>query len=297
VKRFALIGAAGYVAPKHYEAIRQVGGEVVAICDPSDSVGAIDRYFPRAEYFREVEVFDRHLDLLRRNGEGVDYLSICTPNYLHDAHCRLAMRNGADAICEKPVVLRPHNLRSLQRCERETGRTVHPILQLRCSSALHELKEWVDDHARDRPLSTPPNLAIEYHTFRGPWYGRSWKGRSDMSGGLIYNIGIHILDALLWVLGPVVDTVSYPVQDDAAGARFDLQCERGTAKVALSTTGEPAHRWISVDGHVPGYLGLDDLPNLHPAAYRAILDGTGLTLFDAMPAIELADRLTNGATQ
>lgn len=288
MKRFALLGAAGYVAPKHMQAIREIGGDLVAICDPSDSVGVIDRYFPECEYFREIESLDRHLEKLRREDRGIDYLSICTPNYLHDAHCRMAMRLDADAICEKPVVLEPHNLDALREIERETQRRVRPIMQLRHSSKLQELREVV----RHR---TDLRARLSYYAFRGPWYDQSWKGDGAKSGGLICNIGIHALDMLLWLFGDLIK-ITHQVQAPRR-TKLSLEMERADIEVVLSLNlkthivrsgGCVGRRILSINDMCEVDLSFGDL---HTAAYQAIVDGEGLFLHDARPAIELASRL------
>ncbi len=194
--RFALIGAGGYVAPRHMEAIKAIGGDLVAIVDPHDSIGVIDRYFPDCHFFTEVERFERHLDRLRRDGEGVDYVSVCSPNYLHDAHCRLALRNDAHAICEKPVVVNPRNLDLLLALEKDTGKRIYPVHQLRLSEKLQTFRESI------LTAPQPPSMGtLTYITPRGQWYDWSWKGDANRSGGILANIGIHMLDALCWIFG------------------------------------------------------------------------------------------------
>ncbi|KKM82136.1 hypothetical protein LCGC14_1322640 [marine sediment metagenome] len=293
MKRFALLGAAGFIAPRHMRAIRDVGGDLVAICDPSDSVGVIDQYFPNCEYFREIGSLDRHLEKLRREGSGIDYLSICTPNYLHDAHCRMALRLDADAICEKPVVIEPHNIDALRAIEDETTRCVRPILQLRSSTALYDLRDQIQRACLN--TGERVSVVVQYYTFRGQWYGRSWKGQTAKSGGLLYNIGIHVLDLLGWLLGPF-DSCSGALdleQRRSTHAHLKLVFARGDADVTLSldpTIGSDArYRRIDVSGGgITWSREVSDFGDLHTAAYRAILDGDGLTLEDARPAIELA---------
>ena len=298
--RFALLGAAGYVAPKHMRAIAAVGGDLVAICDPHDAVGVVDQYFPSCRYFREPEILDRHLERFRSTERAVDYVSICTPNYLHDAHCRMAMRAGADAICEKPLTLKPHNLDALTDVENETGRRVHPILQLRHSAELAAMRDLI------RSSTGPFQMVVQYYTQRGPWYRRSWKGDPDRSGGPITNIGIHILDACLWLLGgEKVGVLDNRLVNGKHLIR--LSCDKGIADITLSLgygpDGERAWRRINLYRHdfVPqaAYvqsLDLSDFGDLHTAAYQAILDGRGLTLADARPAVALADRLRETVT-
>jgi len=194
VARFALIGAAGYIAPRHMKAIKETGNTLVAAYDPNDSVGIIDSYFPDADFFTEFERFDRHIEKLRRSGQSVDYVSICSPNYLHDAHIRFALRNGAHAICEKPIVLNPWNVDALAEIEAETGRRVYTILQLRLHPAIKALKEKYSDYSGD-----PIEVDLTYITSRGSWYHHSWKGDVSKSGGIATNIGVHFFDMLAWV--------------------------------------------------------------------------------------------------
>lgn len=196
MKRFALIGAAGYIAPRHMKAIAETGNELVAAYDPNDSVGVIDSYFPKADFFTEFERFDRHIEKLRRGGNPVDYVSICSPNYLHDAHIRFALRSGAHAICEKPIVLNPWNVDALAEIEAETGLRVYTILQLRLHPAIQALKQRYADYMGD-----PLDVDLTYITSRGSWYHHSWKGDTSKSGGIATNIGVHFFDMLAWVFG------------------------------------------------------------------------------------------------
>ena len=194
-----MIGAAGYVAPRHMKAIKENGGNLLAALDPHDNVGILDSYFPEADFFTEFERFDRHLEKLRRNGVQVDYISICSPNYLHDAHIRFALRHGAHAICEKPLVLNPWNLDALRQIEEETGKTVNTILQLRLHPSIVALKEKIQSET----ASKKHKIELTYITSRGRWYDYSWKGNIQKSGGVATNIGVHFFDMLIDVFGPV----------------------------------------------------------------------------------------------
>jgi UDP-N-acetyl-2-amino-2-deoxyglucuronate dehydrogenase len=300
VKRYALLGVAGYVAPKHLQAIRETGGELVAACDPHDSVGVLDRYFPRCRYFPEIERFERHLDRLRRDGEAVDFVSICTPSYLHDAHCRLALRNGAHAICEKPLVLKPANLAALEAVERETDRRVFPILQLRHSAALRDL--------RQRVLNGDQKLAVQldYVTYRGPWYDQSWKGRAGQSGGLLTNIGVHLFDLLVWMFGAPAAGAPLVVEGAERTLRGRLKLPRANVLWMLSLDhaalprasverGDTAWRRLTADGLFSEQL--EDFGDLHTEAYRAILKGEGLRIDDVRPSLELVARLRRMAEE
>ena len=199
MKKFALVGAAGYIAPRHMKAIKQTNNELVAALDRFDSVGGIDAFFPNADFFTEPERFDRHLSKLKSNGKKVDYVSICSPNYLHDAHIRLALRNGADAICEKPLVLNPWNIDALADIEKETGGKINNILQLRLHPSIIALKKKVEEG----PAEKVYDIDLSYLTSRGKWYHVSWKGDHEKSGGIATNIGIHFFDMLTWIFGSV----------------------------------------------------------------------------------------------
>ena len=285
MKKFALIGCAGFVAPRHMKAIKDTGNELIAALDPHDSVGILDSYFPDSSFFTEFERFDRHLEKLKRSGEGVDYVSICSPNYLHDAHCRLALRLGADAICEKPLVLNPWNLDQLQELENERGKKIYTVLQLRLHNELIELKKKIND--------TKHKVVINYVTPRGKWYGRSWKGDVTKSGGLATNIGIHLFDMVIWLFGNYKevsvlynepDYVSGIVLLDKAEVHFSLSTKRGDLPDGYSS-----YRSIKIDGKE---LRFDkSFGDLHTAIYKDILDGNGFGIEDARPSIKLVHKI------
>ena len=296
MKNFAITGVAGFVAPRHLEAIRATGNRLVAAVDPHDAVGVLDRYAFDVRFFTEIERFDRHLEKLRRGPEEqrVHYLSICSPNYLHDAHIRMALRVGADAICEKPIVINPWNLDALQELEHETGRRVSTILQLRLHPALVALKKRIaegDPRHRYR-------VNLTYMTSRGRWYQVSWKGVAERSGGLATNIGIHFFDMLVWLFGPVV-TSEVNVRDEwRTGGRFELE----RADVSWFMSADPADlpfeatagkkttfRSITVDGEEVEFS--EGFTELHTRSYEEILAGRGFGLADARPSIELAHRV------
>jgi UDP-N-acetyl-2-amino-2-deoxyglucuronate dehydrogenase len=296
MKNFALIGAAGYVAPRHLEAIRATGNQLVVAVDPHDSVGILDRYFPNARFFTEVERFDRHLEKLRRRGpdDAVHYVSICSPNYLHDAHCRLALRVGADAICEKPLVINPWNLDQLAELEADTGHTVWTVLQLRVHPLLVALREKL--------LAAPPRekakVDLGYITRRGSWYHYSWKGDVERSGGLAMNIGVHFFDLLVWLFGGVESTETHLAQGDRMAGAIEL--ERASVRWFLSVNsddlpeatraaGRPAWRSLTIDGEE---IEVSDVfSDLHNRVYEAILAGNGYRSADARQAIELVHRI------
>jgi UDP-N-acetyl-2-amino-2-deoxyglucuronate dehydrogenase len=289
MKRFALIGAAGYVAPRHMRAIKETGNELVAAFDVFDSVGVIDSYFPSADFFTEFERFDRHIDLRRRRGEGVDIVSICSPNYLHDAHVRFALRSGADAICEKPLVLNPWNIDGLAEMERETGRSAHTILQLRLHPTIVELRERIQ---RADP-KTHYDVDLTYITSRGRWYFVSWKGDERKSGGIATNIGVHFFDMLHFLFGDLKENVlNYyspaiaggRLEYDRASVRWFLSCDSRCLPEAATSAGLTTYRSITVDGDELEFSG--GFTDLHIQSYQEILAGRGFSLEENRCAIE-----------
>ncbi len=290
---FALTGVAGYVAPRHLQAIRDTGNTLVAAVDPHDSVGVLDRFFNQVAFFTEFERFDRHLEKLRRRSpeEGVQWLSVCAPNHLHDAHIRLALRVGADAICEKPLVLNPWNLDALAELERESGQRVFTVLQLRVHPALIKLKEKLDSAAGAKRH----DVRLSYVTGRGPWYRYAWKGDASRSGGVATNIGIHFFDMLMWLFGPVqASEVHVSTEQRAAGF---LTLDRADVTWFLSIDpadlpfetkpGEPAtYRSVNVDGEEVEFSG--GFTDLHTRVYEETLAGRGFGIEDARPSVDLA---------
>lgn len=296
MKNFALIGAAGYVAPRHMKAINDTGNRLVAAVDPHDAVGVLDRYTLDVEFFTEIERFDRHLEKLRRGAEEnrVHYVSICSPNYLHDAHIRLALRVGAHAICEKPLVINPWNLDALQGLQRETGCSVHTVLQLRLHPEIVALRERL---ARERPAQ-PSEVSLTYVTARGRWYDTSWKGSDERSGGIVVNIGIHLFDLLLWLFGPVTACEVHMRE----GRRIAGFLELATARVRWFLSTDPADlpfaphhgrsatfRSIAVDGEEVEFS--EGFSELHTRVYEETLAGRGFGIEDSRPAIELSYRI------
>lgn len=291
-KKFGLIGVGGYVAPRHMKAIKAVGGDLIAAVDPKDSVGIMDSHFPDARFFVEFERFDRHIDKLRRSGTGVDYISICSPNYLHDAHCRFALRSDAHAICEKPLVLNPWNLDGLAELQQDTGKQISTILQLRLHPAIQALKQKVDESAR-----SDHKVTLTYITSRGPWYHVSWKGEEGKSGGVATNIGIHFFDMLLYVFG-AVQSQKLQLRDEHRAAGM-IECERAKIQWFMSVDrrdlpdglpdGQPTFRSIDVDGEdVEFSSGFTDL---HTRSYEEILAGRGFDIETVRPSIELASKI------
>ena len=290
MKNFALIGAAGFVAPRHMKAIRDTGNRLVAALDPHDNVGILDSYFPDTDFFTEFERFDRHLDKLKRTGTGIDYVSICSPNYLHDAHIRFALRQGADAICEKPLVLNPWNLDALEEIEKETGKQLHTILQLRLHPEIIALKKKVEEAAPGKKYE----IDLTYITSRGRWYDYSWKGNLQKSGGVATNIGVHFFDMLIFLFGSVKG-----LQLKRQGDRMvsgELELEKATVNWLLSIdskdlpfsaveSGKRTYRKITVDNQEIEFSG--GFEDLHTACYQSILSGGAFGISQARPAIEL----------
>lgn len=296
MKSFGLMGVGGFVAPRHLRAIADTGHRLIAACDPFDSVGVIDSYFPDAAFFAEVERFDRFLEKQRRKGpgQGIDYLSVCSPNYLHDAHVRLALRVGADAICEKPLVISPWNLDQLAALEEEYGKRVYTVLQLRLLPELVALKERLASASADRKH----DVTLRYVTRRGRWYHVSWKGTEEKSGGLAMNIGVHLFDLILWLFGAAerVEVETYErervagvVELERANVRWFLSVAEADLPEDARRTGKTAFRSLTMDGEEielsPGF------GDLHTRVYEEILAGRGLGIEDARASIELAYRI------
>jgi len=296
-EKFALIGAAGYIAPRHMKAIEETGNMLVAALDPMDSVGIIDSYFPNADFFIEPERFDRHLDKLRRSGDGkVNYVSICSPNYLHDAHIRMALRNNANAICEKPLVLNPWNLDGLQEIEAETGKKIFNILQLRQHPAIINLKNKIDNLPKDKIH----DIDLTYITSRGKWYYYSWKGNLSKSGGVVTNIGIHFFDMLSWIFGDVVsnslhllnpEKASGLLQLKNANVRWYLSIDKQDLPKQAIQNNQPTYRSITVDGEEIEFSG--GFTDLHTESYRNILLDNGYGISEARNSIEIAHLIRN----
>ncbi len=291
MKHFALVGAAGYVAPRHMKAIKDTGHSLIAAFDPKDSVGIIDSYFSDADFFVEFERFDRHVDKLRRKGERVDYVSICSPNYLHDAHIRFALRNQADAICEKPLVLNPWNIDALVEIERDTGRRIYNILQLRLHPAIRALREKIAAAEANKLF----DVDLTYITSRGHWYYTSWKGTVEKSGGIATNIGIHFFDMLGWVFGGVRGNVVHLHRPDAAAGvlefdrarvRWFLSINAAHLPEAAKVSGKRTYRSILVDRDELEFS--DGFTELHSESYRDILGGGGYGLDAARASIQTA---------
>jgi UDP-N-acetyl-2-amino-2-deoxyglucuronate dehydrogenase len=290
MKNFALIGAAGFIAPRHLKAIRDTGNRLLAALDPFDSVGIMDSYFPNADFFTEFERFDRHIEKLKRNDTKVDYVSICTPNYLHDAHIRFGLRQRADVICEKPLVLNPWNLEALEEIERETGKKIYNILQLRLHPSVIELKKKVASGPPDKVY----DIDLAYLTSRGHWYYTSWKGNINKSGGIATNIGVHFYDMLTFIFGDVKQNIVHlHTHDRAAGylelekarVRWFLSINYDTIPDQIREAGQRTYRSITIGDEVFEFSG--GFTELHTKSYEEILNGRGFGLMEARKAIRL----------
>ncbi len=293
-KNFALIGAAGYIAPRHMKAIADNGHNLSAAFDPHDCVGVLDNYFPQASFFTEFERFDRHVDKVRREGSGIDYVSVCSPNYMHDAHIRFGLRNNANVICEKPMVLNPWNLDALETIEAESDHKLYNILQLRLHPAIQQLKQEVERGDKDKIY----DINLTYITGRGHWYHASWKGNIQKSGGVVTNIGIHFFDVLLWVFGPVQKSIVHLHNHDRA-AGF-LQLRQANIRWFLSINADLIPEKVQ-NKRVYRSLQFNEKPfdfsegfdDLHTKSYEDILQGRGFYLDDCRPSIELVYQIRN----
>ncbi|MDA3890983.1 MAG: Gfo/Idh/MocA family oxidoreductase [Salinivirgaceae bacterium] len=296
MNNFGLIGAAGYIAVRHLKAIQETNNNLVAALDPFDSVGIIDSYFPEADFFTEFERFDRHIYKLNREGKAVDYVSICSPNYLHDSHIRFALRQGADAICEKPLVLNPWNVEALKDYEKETGKRVYNVLQLRLHPSIIELKKKIDEGDPNKIY----DVDLTYLTSRGKWYHFSWKGDVSKSGGIATNIGIHFFDMLSWIFGDVKENIVHVRTDNKAAGfihlkrarvRWFLSVDHNDLPQEIKEKGQRTYRSIQIEGNELEFSG--GFTDLHTQTYQGILDGKGFGLDDAMNSIVTAHDIRN----
>ncbi len=296
MKNFALIGAAGYIAVRHLKAIKDTGNNLVAALDPFDSVGIMDSYFPEADFFTEFERFDRHIYKLKREGRPIDYVSICSPNYLHDSHIRFALRQGADAICEKPLVLNPWNVEALKEYEQETGKKVYNILQLRYHDAIIGLKKEIEAGDPNKVY----DIDLTYFTSRGKWYHFSWKGDITKSGGVATNIGIHFFDMLTWIFGPVQENIVHERSEfhtagylrlKNARVRWFVSVDYNDIPESVKAAGKRTFRTILINGKELEFS--EGFTELHTLTYQSILSGNGYGLDDALPSITIAHQIRN----
>ena len=297
MKRFALIGAAGYIAPRHMKAIKDTGNVLVAAFDPYDGVGIMDSHFPDADFFTEFERFDRHIDKLRREGNPIDVISICSPNYLHDAHIRFGLKSGCDVICEKPLVLNPWNVDALMDIEKETGKKAYTILQLRLHPSIIALREKVLNSPKDKRFK----VALKYMTSRGKWYHHSWKGDMSKSGGIATNIGVHFFDMLTWIFGDIVenkvdihneDTASGFLKLEKADVDWFLSIDYDQIPENVKLQGKRTFRTLQMEGEEIEFS--DGFTELHTDSYKAILEGNGFPISVSKKAIEIVEGIRNG---
>ena len=295
-KNFGLIGVAGYIAVRHLRAIKDTGNNLLASLDKFDCVGLLDSYFPDSDFFVEFERFDRHFEKLKRNGTKIDYVSICSPNYLHDSHIRFALRHQADAICEKPIVLNPWNITALQEIEKETGKRVYTILQLRLHPVILELRERI----KNAPSDKIHDIDLTYITSRGHWYDISWKGDVQKSGGVATNIGVHFFDMLGWIFGePVKNIVHISEKNKAAGylelknarIRWFLSLDNKDIPSGIRESGKRTYRSITVDGEEIEFS--EGFTDLHTLTYQEILSGRGFGLEDSHQSIQTVYEIRN----
>jgi len=297
MKNFALIGASGYIAPRHLKAIKETGNNLICALDPYDGIGIMDSFFPHADFFTEPERFDRHLDKLRRQGEQkIDFVSICSPNYLHDAHMRMALRNDAHAICEKPLVLNPWNLDALQEIEQETGKKIYTILQLRLHPAIQKLKKQIEAGPKDKVY----DVNLTYITSRGKWYFISWKGDVHKSGGVATNIGVHFFDMLGWIFGDfkgVELEVNQPQKTggklyfEKANVNWFLSVDENDLPIEAVISQKRTYRKINVEDEELEFS--DGFTDLHTISYKDILTGGGFGIEDTRKSIQIVSSLRN----
>jgi UDP-N-acetyl-2-amino-2-deoxyglucuronate dehydrogenase len=296
MKNFALIGAGGYIAPRHMKAVKDTGNNLIAALDKHDSVGILDSYFPEAEFFVEFERFDRHIEKLRRLGTHTDYVAVCSPNYLHDAHIRFGLRIGANVICEKPLVLNPWNIDGLTEIEKETGKKIFTILQLRLHPAIIALREKVQKNSSGKKYE----IDLRYVTSRGHWYHISWKGDPQKSGGIATNIGIHFFDMLIWIFGDVkinevhqhtADTASGKLELERANVNWFLSIDANTLPGEVKQAGKRTFRSLTIDGEAFEFS--EGFTELHTRSYEEILSGNGFPVDEARKSIELVHAIRN----
>ena len=296
MKNFALIGAGGYIAPRHMKAIKDTGNNLIAALDKNDSVGILDSYFPEADFFTEFERFDRHIEKQKRKGIKTDFVSVCSPNYLHDSHIRFGLRIGANVICEKPVVLNPWNIDALAEIEEETGNQIFTILQLRLHPAIIALKEKI----AAEPKGKKHQVELDYITSRGHWYYASWKGDIQKSGGIATNIGVHFFDMLMWIFGDVKEnivkehsqnTASGILELENASVKWRLSIDVNSLPKEVRIAGKRTYRSLNINGEAFEFS--DGFTELHTKSYAEILAGNGFPLMETRKAIELVHKIRN----
>lgn len=293
MKKFALIGAGGYIAPRHLKAIKDTGNVLIAAMDKNDSVGILDSYFPEADFFTEFERFDRHLEKQKRLGNKVDFVAVCSPNYLHDAHIRFGLRLGADVICEKPIVLNPWNVKALMEMENETGKNIYTILQLRLHPAIIALKQKIEAAPHKKY-----DIKLTYITSRGHWYHSSWKGDMEKSGGIATNIGVHFFDMLLWIFGDLQKnevsqhdkyTAAGKLELEKANVEWMLSIDAKKLPDAVAAEGKRTYRTLTIDGE--SFEFSDGFTELHTKSYEEVLQGRGFRISETLKSIELVHQI------
>lgn len=296
MRNFALIGAAGYIAPRHLRAIKDTNNTLVAAYDKFDSVGILDSYFPNAAFFTEFEIFDRHCSKIKNTEYKLDYVSICTPNYLHDAHIRYSLRLGADVICEKPLVLNPWNIDQLSKIEKETGHHINTILQLRLHDSIINLKKKIDASNENKIF----DVDLTYITSRGNWYYTSWKGDIHKSGGVATNIGVHFYDMLQWIFGKVTRNVVHVMSHDRCAGYLEFQKARVRYFLSINADNLPENavqgekrtfRTINIDGEEFEFS--QGFTELHTESYRKIIEGNGFGIEDARESVNIVHTIRN----
>lgn len=295
MKNFVLIGAGGYIAPRHMKAIKETGNNLLAAIDKHDSVGILDSYFPETDFFTEFERFDRHVEKIRRQGTPIDYVSVCSPNYLHDAHIRFGFRIGANVICEKPLVLNPWNIEALHEIEKETGRKVFNILQLRLHPKIIELRQKIQ--SQDSRIF---NIDLTYITSRGNWYFTSWKGDASKSGGIATNIGVHFFDMLIWIFGRVKknsvhllepDKASGYIELERAKIRWFLSIDVNSIPAPVRESGKKTYRSLQIEGEEFEFS--EGFTDLHTRSYEEILKNNGFPIQEVIPCISIVHEIRN----
>ena len=298
MKNFAIIGVGGYIAPRHLKAIKDTGNNLLSAYDRFDSVGIMDSYFPEASFFTEQELFDRHNAKLQRSENRLDYVTVCTPNYLHDSHTRYGLRLGCDVICEKPIVLNPWNIDALEKMEQETGHNVYTILQLRLHDSIVALKKKIDEGPKDKVY----DVDLTYITSRGLWYYTSWKGDVHKSGGVATNIGVHFYDMLSWIFGPVQENIVHVASHDRVAGFLRLKNARVRYFLTINAEHMPAnavqgekrtYRTIMIDGEEFEFS--QGFTELHTKSYEKILAGEGFRVSEARNCINIVHTIRNAA--
>lgn len=296
MKNFGIIGVAGYIAPRHLKAIKDTGNDLIVAMDKSDTVGIMDSYFPNCSFYTEYERFDRFVEKIKHSNSKLDYLSVCTPNYLHDSHIRFGLRAGADVICEKPLVLNPWNIDALEKMEEETGKRVFNILQLRLHQSIIDWKKQIEEGPKDKIY----DIDLTYITSRGTWYYASWKGQNDKSGGIATNIGVHFYDMLSWIFGSIEENIVHLYEHDRAAGflrfekarvRYFLSINADTLPEEALSQGKRTYRKIEMDGQEIEFS--DGFTELHTESYKNILKGNGFGLQEARQSIEIVSTIRN----